>query len=61
MQKANSIDPAVYLPMVASIEYSGVTTKISFDEKGDLKDGAVSIYKAENGAWALLETVGGAK
>ena len=30
-------------------------------EKGDLKDGAVSIYKAENGDWQLLETVGGAK
>jgi branched-chain amino acid transport system substrate-binding protein len=61
MQKANSIDPAVYLPMVASIQHKGVTTTIAFDEKGDLKDGAVSIYKAENGAWALLETIGGAK
>jgi branched-chain amino acid transport system substrate-binding protein len=61
MQKANSVEPAVYLPMVKDIKYNGVTTTIAFDEKGDLKDGAVSIYKAENGAWALLETVGGAK
>lgn len=61
MQKANSIEPAVYLPMVKDIKYNGVTTTIAFDEKGDLKDGAVSIYKAENGAWVLLETMGGAK
>lgn len=61
MQKANSIEPAKYLPMVASIQHSGVTTHIAFDEKGDLKDGAVSIYKAENGDWQLLETMGGAK
>jgi branched-chain amino acid transport system substrate-binding protein len=61
MQKANSIDPAKYLPMVAGSKYNGVTTVIAFDEKGDLKDGAVSIYKAENGDWKLLETVGGAK
>lgn len=61
MQKANSIEPAKYLPALASIEYNGVTTRIAFDEKGDLKDGAVSIYKAEQGNWTLLETIGGAK
>ena len=58
MQKANSSDPAKYLPMVASTDYSGVTTQIKFDEKGDLKDGAVSVYKAQHGDWQLLKTVG---
>jgi len=58
MQQARSTDPAVYLPILKKITYSGVTANISFDEKGDLKDSAVSLYKAENGEWLFLETVG---
>jgi branched-chain amino acid transport system substrate-binding protein len=36
-----------------------VTTDISFDEKGDIKDAAVTLYVAKGGQWEQVETVGG--
>lgn len=59
MQKADSSDPAKYLPALAGIAHEGVTAKISFDQKGDIKDGAVTLYQVRNGKWEVLETVGG--
>ncbi len=45
MVKANSTDPAKYLPVLAKTEgYKGVTGVISFDEKGDIKNGALTLY-----------------
>lgn len=60
MQKANSADPAKYLPELAKIQYSGVTSSnLAYDDKGDLKDGGITVYKVVNGDWKVLETVGG--
>jgi len=59
MQQAGSTEPAKYLPVLQQLEYKGVTANIHFDAKGDLTDSAVSLYKAENGEWKFLETVGG--
>ena len=50
MVKAGSADPAKYLPVLAKTEgYKGVTGIISFDEKGDVKNGALTLftYKAD--------------
>ena len=45
MVKAGSADPAKYLPVLAKTEgYKGVTGTISFDEKGDVKSGALTLY-----------------
>lgn len=45
MQKADSADPAKYLPELAkTTDYKGVTGTISFDEKGDIKNGALTLY-----------------
>ena len=45
MVKAGSADPAVYLPFLAkTTDYKGVTGNISFDEKGDVKNGALTLY-----------------
>jgi branched-chain amino acid transport system substrate-binding protein len=44
MEKAGSADPAKYLPELAKIEYKGVTGNIAFDEKGDIKNGALTLY-----------------
>jgi branched-chain amino acid transport system substrate-binding protein len=45
MVKAGSADPAKYLPVLAKTEgYKGVTGNISFDEKGDVKNGALTLY-----------------
>ena len=45
MQKAGSSEPAKYLPVLAKTSgYNGVTGTISFDEKGDIKNGALTLY-----------------
>ena len=58
MQKADSVDPAKYLPALAGISYDGVTAKIQFDEKGDLMGGAITLYQVQQGKWQPLETLG---
>jgi branched-chain amino acid transport system substrate-binding protein len=57
MQRANSAEPAKYLPEVGKTQYQGVTAKITFDAKGDLASPAVSIYQDKGGNWAFIETV----
>ncbi len=50
MVKAGSAEPAKYLPVLAKTEgYKGVTGTISFDAKGDVKNGALTLftYKGE--------------
>jgi branched-chain amino acid transport system substrate-binding protein len=45
MVKAGSSDPKVYLPVLAKTDgFKGVTGNISFDEKGDVKNGALTLY-----------------
>ena len=45
MVKAGSADPKKYLPELAKTSgYKGVTGVISFDEKGDLKNGALTLF-----------------
>ena len=58
MQKAGSVEPAKYLPELAGISHDGVTAKIQFDEKGDLKGGAITLYQVQQGKWQPLETLG---
>ena len=49
MVKADSADPAKYLPSLASLEYAGATGKIAFDEKGDRKDAEMTIFTMKDG------------
>jgi branched-chain amino acid transport system substrate-binding protein len=50
MVKAGSADPAKYLPVLAKTEgYKGVTGTISFDAKGDVKNGALTLYTYKAG------------
>src|SRR5512137_2132144 len=49
MQKADSADPAKYLPALAAISYEGATGKIEFDAKGDRKDAEMTIFQLKNG------------
>jgi branched-chain amino acid transport system substrate-binding protein len=44
MQNANSAEPAKYLPELAKISYDGVTGPIVFDDKGDIKDGTLTLF-----------------
>jgi len=49
MQKANSADPAKYLPELAKLDFSGATGKIEFDAKGDRKDAEMTIFTMKGG------------
>jgi len=50
MVKAGSAEPAKYLPVLAKTSgYKGVTGTISFDEKGDIKNGALTLYTYKAG------------
>jgi branched-chain amino acid transport system substrate-binding protein len=57
MKRASSTDPAKYLPELAKTNYQGVIGPIAFDEKGDLKNGPITIYGVKGGKWEPLETV----
>jgi branched-chain amino acid transport system substrate-binding protein len=54
MQTANSSDPARFLPALAAISHEGVTGRIAFDQKGDLRDAAMTIYTFRKGKKAKL-------
>ena len=50
MVKAGSAEPAKYLPVLAKTEgHKGVTGTIAFDEKGDIKNGALTLFTYKGG------------
>jgi branched-chain amino acid transport system substrate-binding protein len=50
MEKAGSSDPAKYLPVLAKTAgFKGVTGTIAFDEKGDIKNGALTMFTYKGG------------
>ena len=50
MVKANSSDPAKYLPVLAKTAgFKGVTGAIGFDEKGDIKNGSLTLHSFKAG------------
>ncbi len=50
MVTAGSAEPAKYLPVLAKTTgYKGVTGIISFDDKGDIKNGALTLYTYKAG------------
>jgi len=58
MVKANSSDPAKYLPVLAKTsDYKGVTGNIGFDEKGDIKNGALTLHSYKGGSKINLAVV----
>lgn len=59
MKKADSVDPASYLPALANIQFQGVSTNVTFDANGDIQGGGISLYQVKGGKWEYLETVGG--
>ncbi|MEO8598997.1 MAG: branched-chain amino acid ABC transporter substrate-binding protein [bacterium] len=57
MQKADSVEPAKYLPELAKIHYKGITGPIIFDEKGDIKDGSLTLFTYKGGKRALVAVI----
>lgn len=59
MQKANSADPAKYLPELAKISHDGASGKIEFDEKGDRKNAEMTIFMMKSGKIEPLAIIKG--
>jgi branched-chain amino acid transport system substrate-binding protein len=58
MVKAGSSDPAKYLPTLAATkDFQGVTGPISFDEKGDIKGGALTLKTVKGGKLEELAVI----
>ena len=56
MQRANSIDPKVYLPVLKTLTFDGVTGPIAFDDKGLIKGGSSTLYQVRKGEWVPVTT-----
>ncbi len=57
MQRANSAEPAKYLPELAKTSCRGVTGKIEFDARGDMKQGTLTLYTYEAGKRSQIAVV----
>jgi branched-chain amino acid transport system substrate-binding protein len=45
MKKADSADPAKFVPMIGQVSFTGATGKVEFDAKGDRKDAEMTIFR----------------
>lgn len=54
MQAAGSAEPKKYLPELKKVSFPGVTGTVAFDAKGDIKEGAVTVYHYKDGQWAPM-------
>ena len=52
-------DPAKIIDAIKATSMDGVTGKIAFDDKGDIKDGAVTVFVVKGGKWETVQIVGG--
>jgi branched-chain amino acid transport system substrate-binding protein len=58
MVKAGSSDPAKYLPVLAATkDFKGVTGNISFDNKGDILNGALTLKTVKGGKLETLSVI----
>ncbi len=58
MVAAKSSDPAKYLPVLAATkDFKGVTGPISFDEKGDILNGALTLKTIKGGALTTIAVI----
>ncbi|HEY4801928.1 MAG TPA: branched-chain amino acid ABC transporter substrate-binding protein [Paraburkholderia sp.] len=57
MKRANSTDHAKVLAQIPGTDYKGVIGETTFDSKGDLKHGVISLYNYKAGKKTLLDVV----
>jgi len=56
IRRAGSIERAAVAAAVGATDFDGLTGHIAFDPKGDLKNGAISIYHVQGGQLSYLST-----
>jgi branched-chain amino acid transport system substrate-binding protein len=57
MKRANSIDAPKVLAAIASTDYNGLTGHIAFDDKGDLKGGAITLVGFKDNKKVVIDVV----
>jgi branched-chain amino acid transport system substrate-binding protein len=57
MKRANSTDPAKILAAMPATDYKRVIGETTFDSKGDLQHGVISLYNYKGGKKTLLDVV----
>ncbi|WP_418126252.1 branched-chain amino acid ABC transporter substrate-binding protein [Variovorax sp. 160MFSha2.1] len=57
MVKAGSAEPSVYLPELSKVKYEGLTGTIAFDEKGDIRNGALTLFTYKGGIRSQIAVV----
>jgi len=57
MKRANSTDPAAILAQMPTTNYKGVIGNIAFDEKGDMKEGTITLYDYKDKKKTVLDVV----
>jgi branched-chain amino acid transport system substrate-binding protein len=57
MKRAGSTEPAKVLAELKKTKYTGVIGPIEFDDKGDLKNGPITVNVVKDGKWQAVETV----
>lgn len=55
MKRANSSDPRVYLPLLATTDHQGVTARIAFRSNGELKTPATTLYRYRGGVKEAID------
>ena len=49
MKRANSVDPKVYTPEIRKSNFKGVTAAIAFEDNGEMKNPAITLYVYKDG------------
>jgi ABC-type branched-chain amino acid transport syst ems, periplasmic component len=57
MKRANSAEPAAILVEMPKTNYKGLIGNIAFDEKGDMKEGTITLYEYKDKKKSVLDIV----
>ena len=57
IKRAGKADRASITAVMPATKYDGLTGTVAFDEKGDVKDGAISMFKIKDGKMEYVSTV----
>lgn len=56
IKRAGKVDKAAIVAAMPATNYTGVTGQITFDEKGDIKNGAISMFNVKDGKLNYIST-----
>jgi len=57
IRQSGTADPAIIVETLPKIAFRGLTGDISFDEKGDIKNGAITLFEVKDGSLQYVTTI----